>query len=128
MEAQRALLAGTARITAVKLWSDTGPSLIGVRGMGEYPRDYALPNFRFILHAVLWYAYAEKKRQDVQMSEYFAAKADVMEAVSEVKISIERLENKLWKYLLVVAIPSIISTAIGIALLIFNILNLLPAQ
>ena len=45
------------------------------------------------------------------MSEYFATKADVMEAVSEVKISIERLENKLWKYLLVVAIPSIISTA-----------------
>ena len=59
---------------------------------------------------------------------HFATKADVMEAVSEVKISIERLENKLWKYLLVVAIPSIISTAIGIALLIFNILNLLPAQ
>lgn len=54
---------------------------------------------------------------------HLATKAELIEAVSEVKISIERLENKLWKYLLVVAIPSIISTAIGIAILIFNILQ-----
>ena len=36
MEAQRALLAGTACISAVKLWSDTGPSLIlGAGGWGN---------------------------------------------------------------------------------------------